>query len=94
MRAVPRLCEFYRGICLTTEEKHGKTTVRVRQTLVKLIKTSVRIECTYYQDTHTLQNRHNHTHYKTHTHTHTHTLQNNIKRPQYKLKQTVQDLLK
>jgi hypothetical protein len=30
------------------------------------------------------------THYKTHTHTHTHThtLQNNIKPPQYKLKQT------
>jgi predicted dehydrogenase len=27
----------------------------------------------------------------THTHTHTHTLQNNIKPPQYKLKQTVQD---
>ena len=48
--------------------------------------------------THTLQNLH--THYKTYTHTHTHTrarapthykthtLQNNIKPPQYKLKQT------
>jgi hypothetical protein len=28
------------------------------------------------------------THYKTHTNTHTHILQNNIKPPQYKLKQT------
>jgi len=26
---VPRLCEFNPGICLTTEEKHGKTSVRV-----------------------------------------------------------------
>ena len=24
MRAVPRLCEFYPGICLTTEEKERK----------------------------------------------------------------------
>ena len=29
MRSVPRLCEFNPGICLTTEEKHGKTSVRV-----------------------------------------------------------------
>ena len=26
---MPRLCEFNSGICLTTEEKHGKTSVRV-----------------------------------------------------------------
>jgi len=45
-------------------------------------KTSVRIQYIFYQNTHTLQNSH------THTHTHTHTLQNNIKPPQYKLKQT------
>ena len=25
VRAVPRLCELYPGICLTTGEKHGKT---------------------------------------------------------------------
>jgi hypothetical protein len=37
---------------------------------------------TYYQNPHTLQNPH------THTHTHTHTLQNNLKQPQGKLKQT------
>jgi len=29
VRAVPRLCGFYPGICLTTEENHGKTSVRV-----------------------------------------------------------------
>jgi len=27
MRSVPRLCEFNPDICLTTEEKHGKTSV-------------------------------------------------------------------
>jgi hypothetical protein len=29
VRAVPRLCVLYPGICLTTEEKHGKTSARV-----------------------------------------------------------------
>jgi hypothetical protein len=29
VRAVPRLCELWPGICFTTEEKHGKTSVRV-----------------------------------------------------------------
>jgi hypothetical protein len=28
VRAVPRLCVLYPGICFTTEEKHGKTSVR------------------------------------------------------------------
>ena len=47
MRAVPRLCEFYPGICLTTEgKKHGKTSVRVRKTSVRLRKTSVRLRKT------------------------------------------------
>jgi len=53
--------------------------VRVRKTSVRLRKTSVRVQYIYYQNIHTLQ----------HTHTHTHTLQNNIKPPQYKLKQTI-----
>jgi hypothetical protein len=30
---MPHLCEFYPGICLTTEEKHRKTLVRVRKTV-------------------------------------------------------------
>ena len=31
VRAVPRLCELYPGICLTTEEKAGTTPVRVTE---------------------------------------------------------------
>ena len=30
---VPRLCEFYPGICLTTDEKARKTSVRVGDTI-------------------------------------------------------------
>jgi len=41
---VPRLCEFYPGIYLTTEKKHGKTSVRVRKPSVRLRKASVRVE--------------------------------------------------
>jgi hypothetical protein len=69
---VPRLCEFYLGICLTTEEKHGKTSVRVKKNLSQ-------------NTVHILPKTP--TDYKTHSYTHTHTLQNNIKPPQYKLKQ-------
>jgi hypothetical protein len=43
---VPRLCEFYPGICFKTEEKHGKTSVRVRKTSVRVRKTSVRLRKT------------------------------------------------
>ena len=72
---MPRLCEFYPGICLTTEEKAQKTSVGLR-------KTSIRVLYTYYQkyppitkptQTHTLQNPLIHTRARTHTHTHTHT---------------------
>jgi hypothetical protein len=31
VRAVPHLYELYPGICLTTEEKHGKTSVIVAE---------------------------------------------------------------
>jgi hypothetical protein len=92
----PVFASFTLAFALQLREKHGKTSVRGR-------KTSASVQYTYYQNTHTLQNRHihthPHTHYKTHTHTHTHThkhthththtqLQDNIKPPQYKLKQT------
>ena len=30
-RAVPRLCELYPGICLATEEKARKTSIRVAE---------------------------------------------------------------
>ena len=84
---MPRLCEFYPGICLTTEEKAGKNLSQCKKnlnqvkknlsqgTVYKLPKTP-----THYK---TLIN----THITKPTHTHTHTLQNNIKIPQYKLKQ-------
>ena len=29
--AMPHLCKLYPDICLTTEEKHGKTSVRVAE---------------------------------------------------------------
>ena len=63
VRAVPRLCEFYPGICLTTEEKHVKPSVRV-----------AKIASLQITKTRTLQNPHIHTptHYKTHTYTHPH----------------------
>jgi len=31
VRAMPRLCGFCLGTCLTTEEKHGKTSVKVTE---------------------------------------------------------------
>jgi len=80
VRTVPRLCEFYPGICLTTEEKARKTLSQGKKNL--------RVQYTYYQNTHTLQNLYTHTHVTKPTQTHTHTLQNSIKPPQYKLKQT------
>jgi len=57
----PVFASFTVAFSLQPKKKHGKT--------------SVRVQCTYYQNTHTLQNSHIHTptHYKTHTHTHTHT---------------------
>ena len=93
VRAVPRLCEFYPGICLTTEEKARKTLSQGKKNLSQVKKNleySIHITKT---PTHhkTLTNTHitkpTHTHAPTPTHTHTHILQNNIKPPQYKLKQ-------
>jgi hypothetical protein len=81
----PSLRVFTLTFALQLREKHGKTTVRVRETSVRLIKTSVRVQCTYYQDSHALQIRHKRTHYKTHTYAHPHThlhppLLNNIQK--------------
>ena len=57
VRAMPRLCEFHPGICLTTEEKARKNLSQY----------------TYYQNIHTFQGLHTYTYTNTHTHTHTHT---------------------
>ena len=81
---MPRLCEFYPGICLTNEEKARQN---LSQGKKKLSQSTVNIlpkhpHITKPSQTQTLQNPH------IHTRTHTHRLQNNIKPPQYKLKQT------
>jgi hypothetical protein len=57
----PSLRVFTLAFVLQLRKKHGKTAIRVRETSVRLIKTSVRVQYTYYQDTHTLKNRHKHT---------------------------------
>ena len=64
---MPRLCEFYPGICLKTEENAQKNLSQGK-------KTSVRVQYTYYQNTHSLQNIHTptQTHTRAHTHIHTH----------------------
>ena len=75
MRPVPRLCKFYTGICLTTEEKARKNLSQGRRRVLGYILP----KCTHYKIhtyTHTLQNPHMHTHITKSTHTHTHTLQN------------------
>jgi hypothetical protein len=90
VQAVPRLCEFYPGICLETEEKAQKNFSQSKKNLSQVKKNlSPRTVLYITKNTQTLQNPHKHTHYKTHTYTnmHIHTLQNNIKQPQYKLKQ-------
>ena len=51
MWAVPRLCEFYPGICLTTEEKAWKNLSQGKKNL-RLIKPSDSVQYTYYQNTH------------------------------------------
>ena len=54
VRAVPRLCEFYPGICLTTEKKSRKNPSQgtknlgqVKKNLSETTKTSVRVQYTY-----------------------------------------------
>jgi hypothetical protein len=90
VRAVPRLCEFYPGICLTTEEKarknlsHGKKNLsQVKKNLSHRTVYILPKTPTHYKkpsQTHTLQNP------LIHPHEHTNP-KNNIKPPQYKLKQ-------
>jgi len=73
MRAVPRLCEFYSGICLTTEEKARKNLSLNKKNSVRVRKTSFRVQHIYYRKTNTLQDLHTYTRPHTHTHTHTYT---------------------
>jgi len=75
----PLFASFALAFALQLRKKHGKTLIRVR-------KTSGRVQYTYYQNTHT--NTHITKPTRTHARTRTHTLQNNTKPPKYKLKQT------
>jgi hypothetical protein len=63
----PVFASFTLAFALQLRKKHRKTSVKVR-------KTSITVQYTYYQNTHTLQN----TYITKHTHTtkHIHTLQN------------------
>jgi hypothetical protein len=74
----PIFASFTPAFALQLGKKHGKSSVRVAEEW----------QYTYY-----ILPKHPHitklkTHTHTHTHTYIHTLQNNIKPPQYKLKQT------
>jgi hypothetical protein len=78
---VPRLCEFYPGICLATEEKAQKNLSEGKKNLNQINK-HLR-QCTVHVlPIHPLIHIHTHAHKQTHTHTnthpHKHTLQNNI----------------
>jgi hypothetical protein len=75
----PSLRVFTLAFALQLRRKHGKTTVRVRESSVRLIKSSeysIHITKTpthYKTDTNTHITKPTHTHTQTHTHTHTHT---------------------
>ena len=49
MRAVPRLCGFYPGICRTTEEKARKNLSQGKKNLSR-VKKNLRVQYTYYQN--------------------------------------------
>jgi hypothetical protein len=80
----PVFTSFTLAFALQLRKKHGKPSVRVKKISVRLRKTSVKVQYAYYQ-------KHPHITKPSQTHitkpTHTPTLQNNIKPPQYKLKQ-------
>ena len=62
-----RLCEFYPGICLTTEEKARKNLSQGKKNLSQVKKNLSQSTVYIYQNTHTLPNTHKHTkHSQTH----------------------------
>jgi hypothetical protein len=91
----PVFASFTLAFALKPSKNHGKFSVRVSKTSeysIYITKTPTQYKThtnTHVTKlTHTYLHTYIHTHTPTHTHTHTHTLQNNIKPPQYKLKQT------
>jgi len=76
VRAVPRLCEFYPGICLTTEEKARKIFSQGKKNLSQ-VKKNLSQSTVYILPKH--PHVHTHTLETPHKHTQIHTLQNNMK---------------
>ena len=81
-----RLCEFYPGICLTTEEKARKILSEGKENLSE-VKKNLSQNTVYILPKHPHITKPSQTHTLQDPHIHTHTLPNNIKPPQYKLKQ-------
>jgi len=65
VRALPRLCEFYPGICLTTEEKASKNLCQGKKNLSQ--------STVYILPKHPHITKPSHTHIRKPIHTHTHT---------------------
>jgi len=61
VRAVPRLCEFYPGICPTTEQKARKNLSQGKKNLSQGKKNLSQSTVYILPNTHTLQNPHKHT---------------------------------
>jgi hypothetical protein len=80
----PVFASFAMEFAIQMKKNHRKKSVRVRKTSVKLRKTSLKLRKTSEYSIYITKKP---THYKPPP-PHTHTLQNNIKLPQYKLKQT------
>jgi len=83
VRAVSRLCEFYPGICLTTEEKSRKNLSKGKKNLSQVKKNLSQGAVLHITKTPTLYKTHTNTHItkrapsrarraRAHTHTHTH----------------------
>ena len=78
MRTVPHLCEFYPGICLTTEEKARKNLSQGKKNLSQ-VKKNLSQSTVYILAKHPHITKPTQTHILQNPHIQTHTLQNNIK---------------
>ena len=74
---MPRLCEFYAGIYLTTEEKAWKNLTQCKKNLSQ-VKKNLKVQKAYYQKhPHITKPSQKHITKPTHTPTRAHTLRNN-----------------
>jgi hypothetical protein len=96
VRAVPRLGEFYPGICLTKKEKARKNISQGKKNLSQVKKNLSQVKKNLSQSTVYILPKHPHITKPTQTHTYTHTHTNITK--QYKTTtkntNTVQDITK